>query len=235
MKAGMKQFKERGEEAVSKELSQLHFRDTFEPIHSKYPTQQERKEVLESHLFLKEKRDTAVKGRMVAGGNKQRDTIDKQDASSPTAALESVLLTAVIDAKEKRDMAVIDIPNAFVQTRLEDDNDKAIMRLRGKLAELMVKVAPEIYTKYVIINSKGETVLYVRLLNALLLYGIMKAALLYYIRFVSDLKSIGFEVNPYDPCVANKTVAGTQLTIVWHVDDLKVSHRSASVVTRMAE
>ena len=52
---------------------------------------------------------------------KQRGKIDKLDASSPTAALESVLLTAVIDAREGRDVAVIDIPNAFVQTRLEDD------------------------------------------------------------------------------------------------------------------
>jgi hypothetical protein len=80
------------------------------------------------------------------------------------------------------------------------------MRLRGKLAELMVKVAPEIYTKYVIISSKGETVLYVRLLNDL--YGIMKAALLYCHHFVADLTSIGFEINPYDPCVANKVVDG---------------------------
>jgi hypothetical protein len=233
MKAGMKEFKERGEDAVSKELSQLHFRDTFEPIHPKDLSDEQRKEVLESHLFLKEKRDATVKGRMVAGGNKQRGKIDKLDASSPTAALESVLLTAVIDAHEGRDVAVIDIPNAFVQTRLEDDADKAIMRLRGKLAELMVKVAPEIYTKYVIVNSKGETVLYVRLLNAL--YGIMKAALLYYQRFVADLKSIGFEINPYDPCVANKIVKGKQLTIVFHVDDLKVSHVSPIVVTKMAD
>jgi hypothetical protein len=102
------------------------------------------------------------------------------------------------------------------------------MRLRGKLAELMVKVAPEIYTKYVIINSKGETVF-----NAL--YGIMKAALLYYQPFVTHLKSIGFEINPYDPCVANKIVKGKQLTIVWHVDDLKVSHVRALVVTKMAD
>jgi hypothetical protein len=91
----------------------------------------------------------------------------------------------------------------------------------------------EIYTKYVIVNSKGETVLYVRLLNAL--YGIMEAALLYYQRFVTDLKSIGFEINPYDPCVANKIVKGKQLTIVWHVDDLKVSHVRALVVTKMAD
>ncbi len=50
---------------------------------------------------------------------------------------------AVIDAKERRDVAVIDMPNAFVQTRLEDDDDKVVMRLCGKLAKLMVKVAPE--------------------------------------------------------------------------------------------
>ena len=123
-------------------------------------------------------------------------------------------------------MTVIDISNAFVQTRLEDDADKAIKRLRGKLAELMVKVAPDIYTK-------GDTVLYVHLLNAL--YDIMKAALLYYQRFVTDLKSIGFEINPYDPCVANKIVKGKQLTVVWHVDDLKVSHVSSNVVTKMAD
>ena len=66
-------------------------------------------------------------------------------------------------------------------------------------------MAPEIYTKYVTINAKGETVLYVQLLNAL--YGIMKAALLFYLRFVKDLKSVGFELNPYDPCIANKRVA----------------------------
>jgi hypothetical protein len=94
MKTGMKQFKQRGEDAVSKELPQLHLRDTFEPINPKDLTNKERKEVLESHLFLKEKRDATVKGGVVAGGNKQRGKIEKLDASSPTAALESVLLTA---------------------------------------------------------------------------------------------------------------------------------------------
>jgi hypothetical protein len=219
MKAGLKRFKQRGEEAVSKELSQLHFGDTFKPIHPKELNKEERQQVLASHLFLKEKRDASIKGRMAAGGNKERGTIDKQDASSPTAALESLLLTAVIDAKEWREVAVIHICNAFVQNRLENEDDKAVMRLRGNFAELMVKVAPKIYTKYVIINAKGETVLYVRLLNAL--YVIMKAALLYYQRFVTNLKSIGFQINPYNPCVAIKLVKGRQLTVVWHVDDLK--------------
>jgi hypothetical protein len=130
-------------------------------------------------------------------------------------------------------VAVIDIPNAFVQTHLENKEDKAITRLRGKFAKLILKVAPKIYTEYVIINPKGETVLYVCLLNAL--YGIMKAALLYYQCFVTDLQSIGFSINPYDPCVANKNVKGKQLTVVWHVKDLKVSHKKPSVLARMAE
>ena len=73
--------------------------------------------------------------------------------------------------------------------------------------------------------------MYVRLPNAL--YGIMKAALLFYLRFVKDLTSVGFELNPYDPCVANKILQGTQMTIVWHVDDLKVSHRKASALNKM--
>ena len=54
--------------------------------------------------------------------------------------------------------------------------------------------------------------LYVRAFNTI--YGIMKAALLFYQNFVGDLMTIGFELNPYDPCVANKTINGKQLTLI---------------------
>ena len=96
----------------------------------------------------------------------------------------------------------------------------------------MVATAPEIYKKYVSVQRKGGLVLYLEALNAL--YGIMKAALLFYLKFVKNLKSIGFELNPYDPCVANKIVDGVQLTVVWHLDELKVSHMDAGVVTLMS-
>ena len=72
--------------------------------------------ILESHLFLKQKRDGTVKGRTVAGGNKQRDYIGKEEASSPTVSTEAVVLTSVIEASEDRDVATIDIPNAFIKT-----------------------------------------------------------------------------------------------------------------------
>ena len=42
--------------------------------------------------------------------------MQKEDISSPTAYLESIILTSVINPKEDRDVATIDIPNFFIQT-----------------------------------------------------------------------------------------------------------------------
>ena len=41
--------------------------------------------------------------------------------------------------------------------------------------------------------------------------------------------SYSFELNPYDPCVANKMVNSEQPTICWYVDDLKTSHINPKV------
>ena len=167
MKAGMKHWGEHGIGAVSKELQQLHHHDTFEPVDPKTMMSKDFQEVLELHLFLKQKHNDSIKGRMVADGSKQQTSITKEDTISPTIALKLVLLMATIDAAEGWDVTTIDILNAFIQTRLDDDSDKVLMRLCRKLTELMVKVAPEIYSKYVSVDSKGELVLYVHLLNAL--------------------------------------------------------------------
>ena len=76
-----------------------------------------------------------------------------------------MLLLSTIDAAEKRDVAVINISNAFIQTRIKDDKDKVFLRLKGKLADLLIKMEPGIYCKHSSINRKGETVLCVRALN----------------------------------------------------------------------
>ena len=58
----------------------------------------------------------------------------------------------------------------------------------------------------------------------------MVAALLYYKKFVKSLVKDGFELNPYDGCVANKVVNGKQVTICFHADNCKISHKSTKVV-----
>ena len=231
LKAGLKAWGDKAHAAAESEMKQLHFRNTFKPMHWSELTEIQRKTVLESHMFLKEKRDLKIKGRTVAGGNKQRDYISKEDASSPTVATESVLLSCIIDAEEDRDVAVIDIPNAFVQTRIEDEKDMAIIKIRGVLVDILVKIDSDAYKSYVTTDKKGTKQLLVQCQNAL--YGTMVASLLYYRKFTKSLTSIGFELNPYDPCVANKIIEGEQMTICFHVDDCKLSHKDKKVNDRM--
>jgi len=46
---------------------------------------------------------------------------------------------------------------------------------------------------------------------------------------------MGFELNPYNPCITNKMIHGKQCTIVWYVNDNKISHVDPAVVSRIIE
>ncbi len=43
------------------------------------------------------------------------------------------MLTCVINATKKRDVAVVDIPNAFIQTVVEDEKDRSFICIHGPL------------------------------------------------------------------------------------------------------
>eukprot|EP00957_Ditylum_brightwellii_P078911 5999550-Ditylum_brightwellii.AAC.2 len=61
----------------------------------------------------------------------------------------------------------------------------------------------------------------------------MKAALLFLENLANALQEWGFEINPYDWCVANKEINGSQCTVLWPVDNLKISHKDANVVNAL--
>ena len=48
-------------------------------------------------------------------------------------------------------------------------------------------------------------------------------------------RGFGFSINPYDPCVANKSIRGKQCTICWYVNDTKISHEDSTVVDWVIE
>jgi hypothetical protein len=89
-------------------------------VHIDEITKLEKKRALESLIFLTEKRDGTVKGRTCANRSTQHEYTEKEEATSPTAIMESILLTALIDTKESRDVMVADVPNAFVQTEIDE-------------------------------------------------------------------------------------------------------------------
>jgi len=177
-------------------------------------------------IFLKEKQDGNVKARLCANGSVQREHVAKEEAAAPTVALESVFVTATIDAKEKREVVTINIPVAFLHA---NNKDYVIMKMNGSLAQLMVKTDPKNYCKYVTIK-KGRQVLYLRLQKAL--YSMMKSALLFYKKLIKKLKEMGCEINSYDPCMANKLVSRKQMTVRWNIDDLMISHIDKSEILK---
>ena len=136
----------------------------------------------------------------------------------------------MIDAHEKRDVDVTDVPGAFLHSITDEF---VIVKFRDKMVDLMVQIDPTVYKIFVHETSKGEKILYLHLKKGM--YGNLRAALIFWKNLTSSLIERGFELNPYDPCVANKTVNGKQLTLLWHVDDLKVSHVDKLVVTKFLE
>jgi hypothetical protein len=107
---------------------------------------------------------------------------------------------------------------------------KVVMKLEGVMAEVILKIDPKQYQNYVT-KENGKDMIYVILKKAL--YGTLQAALLFWQNLSTQLQEWGFMINPYDFCVANKTIDGKQCTVVWHVDDLKISHVDPQVVTRI--
>ena len=183
---------------------------------------------MRSVIFVKEKRDKSIKTRACVNGAPQREYIAKEDATSPTVAIDSVFITGAIDAHERRDVAYADLPGAFLHT---ETDEKVVMMLTGELCELMVKVDPTLYRKYVHKDRRGKPVLYVELFKSV--YGLLRSALLFYRKLKRELVEYGFKVNPYDPCVANMDTPGGQLTVLWHVDGLKVSCKDSLEVTKL--
>ena len=75
-----------------KELKQLHDHLVIEPVNADKMTLKEKQGALAYLMFLKEKRTGEIKGRGCADGRKQRATLTKEETSSPTVAIESILM-----------------------------------------------------------------------------------------------------------------------------------------------
>jgi hypothetical protein len=134
------------------------------------------------------------------------------------------MLSILIEAWERRDVATADVAGAYLKA---DFDDFVVLRIEGESVDIMCRVSPH-YEQFVT-HENGKKVLYLQLLKAL--YGCVKSALLWYELFTGTLQQLGFVLNEYDPYVPNKVINGKQCTIAWYVDDNKISHMEPGVVT----
>jgi hypothetical protein len=73
LQKGLKVFGKKGHKASMKEINQLHKRTCFAPLKVKEMKPSERKKAQMALMFLTEKRDKSMKGRMVYNGKPLRE------------------------------------------------------------------------------------------------------------------------------------------------------------------
>ena len=200
----------------------IHSMGIYETMDATKLTKNYKQQDLNSPIFVTEKRDGRIKSRKCAIYSKHCnfDGYNKANGSSPTVSTKGIIQTAAIYGHFGRDVATIDITNALLW---DDNNGEVLMKLCGKMVELLVAPYPSLYIKYVVGGENGEPVLYVKLSKVL--YGLLRPALLFHKKLRKELEDMDFKINPYEPCIPNNMVNGSQITVTWYVDDLKISHK----------
>ena len=217
------------EEAEMKEIiKQLIDKGTFEPLAASKLTYDQKSNAVRSILFTTTKKlpngeFDKVKSRLVGRGDMQDKDIYRDDLSANTADRASIMTIAAIAAREGRHVASLDIGGAYLNAVMPEDYPTIIMRVDKRIADLMNKIHPEYGADR---GKKGEA--YVKIKRAL--YGLIESAKLWQGHLTNTLSTMGFVMNPYDPCVFNKGEGNNQCTVVFHVDDLMITCKDLSIL-----
>jgi hypothetical protein len=226
---GLKIFGQKGQDASKKEMDQLHRRSCFTPKSIAKMTQIERRRAQQALMFREKSKTEPLKGEWSTMESQPENGYQERTLRVQQQHLKA--LTAVIDAHEERDVMTCDIPNVFIQAlmpEVKDGDERVMMKITGVLVDMLVELNPELYGPYVVFErNRQNKVLYVQVMRVI--YGMLEDAILWYKKFRGELKQKGFKFNPYDPCVANRTEKRLQHTLLFHVDDLKSSHKDSKV------
>ena len=220
---GIKTHGEVAEEAIRAEFDQLfNKKKALQPVELSSLSKTQRKKILRSSMFLKEKYDgrgtfEKLKGRLVADGRMQDRTL-YQDKESKTAAIESIMMVLGVASWSRMKAAKVDVGGAYLNAFVEHD-DEIFMRLSAQITGVLVKYFPEL-KEY--LEEEGDDRLIVKILRAM--YGLVQSAALWYEMLTKFLKDkLGFIQNKMDPCVMYKTTeSGKLLIIVLYVDDVLI-------------
>ena len=168
-------------------------------------------------------RDGSIKGRGCTYSPSKHIHTSKEDSIYIIVSVESLLFSCTIDSMVGRKVITVDIPGEFMQADMER---LVHAKFEGIMLEMLVKIDPELYSRYEVMDQ-GQLVVYTDPSNPL--YGTLRASLLFCKKLTANMVERVYKINPYDWCVANQTVQGSQFTVFWDVDNIKTSHLSQAV------
>ena len=127
--------------------------------------------------------------------------------------LQSDTLTFAVDAHELRHVVSLHIPGAIIQV---DIMDEFIMRIDRRMAGVLLEIDKESYGKVM------QEVIYWRHWKAL--HETLQAELLFWQKLSEQLVKRDLKQTHMTNVFQNKVIDGAQCTVVWPVNDLKISH-----------
>ena len=100
-------------------------------------TDDDKRKALDAVNIIELERDGRLKGRSCANGSKQRSYLKEYDSvASPTVSLEGGFTMLLIGAHEGREHISFDVPGAFLQVEIPDD-ELVLLRFKGRMAEML--------------------------------------------------------------------------------------------------
>ena len=200
---GIRKHGKRAVEVLLKEYIQLKDLKVMKKIKNSTLTIEQKQKALRMINLIKEKRCGRLKGRACADGRAQRGHVPKEETAPPTLGHETLIASLLIDVFEGRSVGIFDVPGAYLHAFYPKDKF-VLMKLEGQFVDMMCEADPSYINE--VHCENGKKVIYVQLVKAL--YGCVESVLLWYELYSTTLQKMGFEINPYDKCIANKMING---------------------------
>jgi len=121
------------------EFCQLDSINVFEPLDASTLTASQKREALRAVNLIKEKRSRKLKGCTCADGRSHRSKYAKEETTSLTVSTDALMISLMIDAKERRDVATADVEGAYLHADMEDF---VLLNLVGKVVNIICQVNP---------------------------------------------------------------------------------------------
>ena len=228
VRKAIKEMKEAAEESIESELTSMVEKAVLDPVDYDKLTPAQKKLVLYSHMFLKEKFSALdgsfdkLKARLVGGGDVQDRENLITDPSSPTVDFLTVMIIMNLTCQQKLKTAVLDIKTAYLNADLDEE---IYIAIDPECARIFVKLYPQ-YAKFV--RKNGSLVCLVKKA----LYGLVQSSNLWYKHIRSTLESMGFSIDDTsDRCLfAKVNPDGTVAYILLYVDDLFIAASTDAMV-----
>ena len=138
-RTGIKKHGQRAIAVMFKEYVQLKDLDVMEKVSYNSLTTEQKKRALRAINLIKEKRNGVLKGRTVADGRAQRAYVPREEATSPALGHETLIASAVVDAFERRDVGLFDVPGAYLHATFDKF---VLLKFEDEFVDIMIQVNP---------------------------------------------------------------------------------------------